>query len=192
MRRPDFSKWLVHLTRERITGDAFLEDPNAVQQVEAFDVLEEILSDMVIRGGFGMVKGNRRVVCLSEIPLASLNHFASTPQEPKTRYRRYGVIVSKDAVFAQGGRPVIYLPDNESEWLPVEQRWRLVRFEPPYIDHTEEREWRVPDQLDLQAVGTMYLVTSTTQEVNALWNHWSPLMEQVGGIFPFQHLEELV
>jgi hypothetical protein len=88
-------------------------------------------------------------------------------------------------------------PPNEKElhpskWLPLEQRWRLVRFEPPYIDHTEEREWRVPDQLDLRTVGTIYLVTSTTQEVNALWKHPSPLMEQVGGIFPFQHLEELV
>lgn len=197
MRRPDFSKWLVHLTRERgpPPGDDFLGDPPAAsgnKVVPSLDVLIEILREGVIRGGFGYVKGKRRAVCLSEIPLASLSHFTSTPEDPKTRYRRYGVIVSKEAVYAQGGRPVIYLPDSESDWVPEDQKWRVVRFEPPHIDHTQEREWRIPDGLDLYAAGTIYLVVSTTRDAAQVGSLRLPINKQIGGIYPLEHLEELV
>ena len=34
-------------------------------------------------------------------------------------------------------------------WIPAEERWRHVRYEPPQVDFTHEREWRVPGDLDL-------------------------------------------
>jgi hypothetical protein len=51
--------------------------------------------------------------------------------------------------FVQGGRPVIYQPDEEFEGLPENYRWRHVRFDPSNgVDFTWEREWRIQtDQL---------------------------------------------
>ncbi len=47
----------------------------------------------------------------------------------------------------QGGRPVIYQPDDEYDVLPDSHKWRHVCYEPnadPVIDFTWEREWRLP------------------------------------------------
>jgi hypothetical protein len=69
------------------------------------------------------------VVCLSEIPLASMDEFAG-PADGSARYRFYGVALSKKAVFSAGGRPVIYIPDAEGQWIPADQKWRQVKFDP--------------------------------------------------------------
>jgi hypothetical protein len=81
IRRSDFSHSLVHLTRERVEGG---------QTISAFRVLMEILESSIIRGSGneGYVKGNRRAVCLSEIPLSALREFTAPPiEKAKTRYR---------------------------------------------------------------------------------------------------------
>src|SRR5262249_23479887 len=144
VRRADFTNSLVHLTRERkeLNKTTFGLDLVA----SAFEVLKEILAAGVIQGGLGFVKGSQPVVCLSEIPLASMDKFA-TQMDGSTRYRFYGVALSKQAVFDAGGRPVIYSPDNEAGWIPSDQKWRQVKFEPPHVDWTHEREWRVPGNL---------------------------------------------
>jgi len=69
IRRSDFSHGLVHLTKERGT-------------TQPFDVLKEILKSGELRGSGhdGYVKGNRKAVCLSEIPLSSVHLFAGKPE----------------------------------------------------------------------------------------------------------------
>jgi hypothetical protein len=127
VRRADFTNSLVHLTRERKE----LNKKTLKFEIVAspFDVLKEILAAGVIRGGTGFVKGSQAVVCLSEIPLASMNEF-SGPVGSNARYRSYGVAFSKKAVFNAGGRPVIYIPDDEGQWIPADQKWRQVKFDP--------------------------------------------------------------
>jgi len=49
----------------------------------------------------------------------------------------------KQFVFGAGGRPVIYQPEVEYALLHADQRWRHVRYDPPHVDFTWEREWRV-------------------------------------------------
>ena len=121
IQRPDFSHSLVHLTRDRrvYRWDAQMTKQKLTEDVPAFEVLKEILLSGTIRGSGndGFVKGNRRAVCLSEIPLSAIRQFADPPDmEPKHKYRMYGVMLSKAAVFEAGGRPVIYLPDPEGGW----------------------------------------------------------------------------
>jgi hypothetical protein len=139
IQRSHFNHSLVHLTRERKDSDP---------TVSAFEVLKEILRSKQICGSGknGFVKGSRRAVCLSEIPLSVLHQFAKPPEEktlPGKCYRFYGIVISKPAVFDIGGRPVIYLPDAEGNWIPPEEKWRHVRFESGQVDFTHEREWRV-------------------------------------------------
>ena len=125
-RRPDFSNSLFHLTRERreYSSDDFV-DRKLLREVSAFDVLKEILTAGVIRGSGneGFIKGYRRAVCFSEIPLASMHHFAKPPDDPvgpssTARYRFYGIAIGKRTMFEVGGRPVIYLPNSEGHSIP--------------------------------------------------------------------------
>jgi hypothetical protein len=181
VRRPDFSASLTHLTRERIR----FGEP----AVPAFSVLKEILSSGVIRGGLGFIKGNRPVVCFSEIPLANINAFAD---HQEGRFRFYGIVLSKQAVFEAGGRPVIYLPDNEGSWIPEEERWRHVRFEHGAVDFTHEREWRVLGDLDLKKVpGFLVIVWSAADRANLLLAK-TPVDHLIRGILPMEHLTEMI
>jgi hypothetical protein len=94
-------------------------------------------------------------VCLSEIPLSVVHQLATPPSEVNAQgkyYRFYGLAFGKRAIFDAGGRPVIYLPDNESAWIPDDQKWRHVRYEIGSVDWTHEREWRLPGNLPVKTV----------------------------------------
>ncbi|MGJ4996383.1 hypothetical protein ACQR0Z_18310 [Bradyrhizobium sp. HKCCYLS3077] len=190
VRRTDFANSLVHLTRERKELNKATFCQNIV--ATAFDVLKEILISGTVRGGLGFVKGSKPVVCLSEIPLASMDKFASQTAGGKERYRFYGVALSKQAVFGAGGRPVIYLPDNEASWIPSEQKWRQVKFEPPHVDWTHEREWRVPGDLDLTKVPGIYVIVWGAHEAREILNLKCPVETLIRGALPMEHLNMML
>src|SRR6266516_3972805 len=133
MKRDDISDYVVHF----IKGDTF---------DHAFETLRKILKEMRLLGGTGYIKGGYRCVCFSEAPVHHLGSALTRPTVHGVRYRPFGVVVSKSWLFARGGRPVIYRPDEEFLSLPDRMRWRHVRYEPaadPPIDFSWEREWRV-------------------------------------------------
>jgi hypothetical protein len=181
-RRPDFSHGLVHLTKER-------------GGVKVFNVLKEILSSGVLRasGHEGFIKGKRKAVCLSEIPLSAVHYFASRPEkEDDVRYRFYGIALSKKAVFDAGGRPVIYLPDAEADWIPDDQKWRHVRFEHPAIDWTHEREWRVVGDLDLSKFPGVYVLVWSATEAKEIQKMESPIKSKIRGVLAMEHLTQFL
>jgi len=181
VRRPDFSNSLTHLTRERLRpGHA---------PVPAFSVLKEILAAGVIRGGLGFIKGNRPVVCFSEIPLANINAFAD---HQEGRYRFYGIVLSKRAIFEAGGRPVIYLPDDEGGWISDGEKWRHVRYEHGTVDFTHEREWRVLGDVDLKKCPGLYVVVWSAFERAELLIMKTPVTDLIRGILPMEHLVEIL
>lgn len=189
IKRTDFSQGLVHLTRERLIYDA--ETQKLKQVASSFDVLKEILTSGIIRGSGndGYVKGNQRAACFSEIPLSAVSGFACAPSETKARYRYYGVSVSKKAVFAAGGRPVIYLPEIEADWIPAEHKWRHVRFQYGEVDFTHEREWRVLGDLDLTKLPGLYVLVWSASEAREIASMKSPVQELVRGVLPMEHLK---
>jgi hypothetical protein len=202
IRRADFSDALVHLTRERreYSSTDFLKQ-ELLREVSAFDVLKEIMSSGIIRGSGneGYVKGTRRAVCFSEIPLAAMHLFARPPDDPfepatKARYRFYGIAISKRALFEAGGRPVIYLPDSEGHWIPPEEKWRQVRYEHGRVDFTHEREWRAPGDLDLKTLSSgIYVIVWSATEARELANFSSPLVAgRVLWIIPMEHMVGMV
>jgi len=78
------------------------------------------------------------------------------------RYEPFGVGVPKEWLFQRGGRPVIYQSDAEYERLPGDFRWRHCRYEPPDVDFTWEREWRIPlERLNLDPAQTWIFVPTT-------------------------------
>jgi len=188
VRRADFTNSLVHLTRERKKFDIMTAQSELL--ASPFEVLKEILTAGVISGGTGFVKGSQPVVCLSEIPLATMDEFAG-PEENK-RYRPYGVALSKKAVFAAGGRPVIYIPDDEGQWIPADQKWRQVKFEPPHVDWTHEREWRILGDLDLKKVPGLYVIVWSSQEAKEIANLKCPVDSLIRAVLPMQHLNMML
>ena len=197
IKRSDFSHGLVHLTRERIEYEnniSFLDPPVQKKAYSPFEVLKEILTSGVIRGSGneGFIKGNQRAVCFSEIPLSAIHQFALPPKEEKARYRFYGISLSKKAVFKAGGRPVIYLPDDEADWIPSEQKWRHVRFELGEVDFTHEREWRVLDDFNLDRVPGLYVIVWSATEAREIQALKTRISEKIRGVLPMEHLTRLL
>lgn len=189
-RRSDVSGGLIHLIKDVIeVEDPFAATGSTPRKITpAFDILKTILNSGVINAGFGFVKGPRPVVCMSEIPLSSVHAFASPPEQETARYRFYGFVFSKSCIFQLGGRPVIYLPDDEGAWIPSDQRWRHVRFEPPGIDWTNEREWRVPVNINLADTPGFYVLVWTNAEATELRSFEFEQMGKLRGIIPMHDL----
>jgi hypothetical protein len=134
--RDDLSARLVHLTRGDIE-----------QAARAF---LSIVKEERLRGGDTHIRGGYRCVCFSEAPIGKLAHLLADPAVERMRYKPFGVMVDKTWLFERGGRPVIYQPEAEFNLLHESQRYRHVRYEPPNIDFTWEREWRMwADELSL-------------------------------------------
>jgi hypothetical protein len=129
-----------------------------------------------------------RAVCFSEIPLSAMHHFARPPVDQAARYHFYGIALSKKAVFEAGGRPVIYLPDKEGEWIPSDERWRHVKFEHREVDWTHEREWRLAGDLDLTKMSGLYLIVWYAREATEIAAIDTPLRKRIRGILPMEHL----
>src|SRR5262245_22620645 len=105
-------------------------------------LLNIVLNDRHIRGNVAKIRSGDRCVCLSEAPLAVLPGGLVHP-DAHVGYSGFGVMFDKQFVYANGGRPVIYQSEAEYALLSPDQRWRHMRYEPPLVDFTWEREWRV-------------------------------------------------
>jgi hypothetical protein len=132
MPRDDISDHLIHFTK-------------GASWSEAFENLCSIVAEGHLRGSCTLIKGKYSCVCFSEAPPTALPNGLVNPNY-YSKYSPFGVMVSKQWLYAQGGRPVIYQSDHEYSALPEAIRWRHVRYEPttsPPIDFTWEREWRI-------------------------------------------------
>jgi hypothetical protein len=144
--RSDLSNKLIHLSRGR--------DPDpSKHHKEAARNLRNILQTRRLIGGTGYIRGPKPCVCFSEAPISALAQLLAAGHRSDFRYQPYGIMLEKTSLYRLGGRPVIYGPDADFMKLPVEMRFRHVRFElnDPVIDHTAEREWRIEiDELAIE------------------------------------------
>ncbi len=154
MIRGDLSNRLIHLTKG---------EPD-----DAANNFVNIIRTGRLRGGSGYIRGGYECVCFSEAPISVLSQILANPSVHEMRYAPLGVMVNKLWLFQQGGRPVIYQPEPEYEWLNEEQRYRHVRYEPHHgVDHTWEREWRIKtNELILNPQQTTFVVPTRA------WEEW--------------------
>lgn len=128
--RTDISQYLFHWVK----GNS---DEDALSKLLAIAETRKLLS------GNGFIRGRHQCICFTETPLSSFH-------ESESRYKKFGVRLSKQFIFSAGGRPVIYQPNADYDLLPDSLKWRHVTFEPPFVDFSWEREWRLPnEQLEL-------------------------------------------
>jgi len=136
----------------------------------------------------GYIKGRHKVTCFSEVPFSGLKYLLNDSD----KYEPYGVICSKPEIYRLGGRPVIYLPDDETEWIPREELWRVVRFEPQKkIDYTFEREWRVPSKVELTSFGGFYALVRTRSEAKEIEEIAKANKLELVDAFIYNHLIEM-
>jgi hypothetical protein len=129
MIRGDLSSRLIHLTRP-------------TDQLDVGAVFANIVREGQLRGSRNDVAGRFSCVCFTEAPLTALAQvMAANPTS--MRYQPFGVMVTKDWLYAKGGRPVIYGEPAEFKDLPDTMKYRYVRYELGKVDWTWEREWRI-------------------------------------------------
>lgn len=118
--------------------------------------LDRICRQRRLLGTSQITRTSNRCVCFSSVPLPELlaarnfkAHLGRWDWEP------YGLLIRRDSLEALGGREVLYGTETDYQSLPEEER---LFFQPaqsesghkldPY-DWTQEREWRLPGDLDL-------------------------------------------
>jgi hypothetical protein len=165
MLRDDVSERLIHLTRgesDQAAADAFLS----------------IWKEETLRGASRCIKGAYQCICFSEAPITKLAHILAD-ESHGMRYSSFGVMVGKKWLFEQGGRPVIYQPACEFELLHESQRFRHVTYEPPDVDFTWEREWRIKtDELQLDPAAMTLVVPTRDWETWVLDQHLAALQRR--------------
>lgn len=162
-RRTDFTSGLVHLTKSQIIDGI---------SYSGLDILMKILDEQKLEGSTtksGFISGSTPAVCFQDVPLFSLSenifyeqYLKKKSKAANYRYMGFGLRFSKDFIFKNGGRPVIYdKTDDAKKYLPKSEYWRIVNLdlsnENNYIDWMHEREWRVPGNLvfDLSEVDVL-------------------------------------
>ena len=125
----------------------------------AFDVLMEIIDDGCIRAGLTMEKGGHECICFTESTKRAINNDTS-------KYQPFGFQYSKRSIFNAGGRPAIYSPIADKDFLHQCLHWRFMPFDLSSssgnggfgIDFTWEREWRLNEpKLYVQNAEAIYV-----------------------------------
>lgn len=127
--REDMSDILIHFTKGENEEDAYQN-------------LLSIIGQCEVHGSRKKIRDGSLCVCFSEAPMSSLRSGLLNPSF-YTPYSPFGIYTTKEHIFALGGRPVIYQPESDYSLLSEENSWRHMRYEPPSIDFTWEREWRI-------------------------------------------------
>ena len=143
------SDFLIHFTK----GDT-LES--------SYNNLVSIITEQAVHGSNTKIRDGSNCVCFSEAPLSSLQNGLLNPSF-YSPYSPFGIITNKEHIFTLGGRPVIYQPENEFTNLIDANSWRHMRHEPPKIDFTWEREWRLKtDDYLFEPNNTQIIVPDST------------------------------
>lgn len=93
---------------------------------------------------------------------------------------------------------MIYVPDEEGGWIPDQEKWRQVRFEAEAqaedwrVNWTHEREWRVPDQLELTTIPELHVLVWSTGEAEEIRALGGPVSDRIASILPMQQLIQML
>lgn len=205
--RRDLCNLLFHFTRPQTIYPSPISEPNTNIPVANFDqngnpvfyppvptllektpkimnpidVLYKILREGKLKGNSGYIKGNYNCVCFTEAPISELSALFSynerLPIDQRPRYTPYGIAVTKDWLYQKGGRPVIYQSDSEYYHLTDQMKWRHVRYEPPTVDFSWEREWRINTEELLLEPASVLIIVPTAFEAYKLTYEFSQLSQ---------------
>jgi hypothetical protein len=153
------TKLLVAARRPRIRETELFCCSSIQGQLERLvQTLLQILSDMRLRASGRWTRDRRPVVSLTAQPLASWPALRSYRSHlGRWDFEPCGIGLSRDMILKLGGRPVVYGDELAYRGLAAAERtyFQLNCSRSPnrLIDWTIEREWRVPDDIDLRLFG---------------------------------------
>ncbi len=136
-----------------------------------FDTLNRILREGVIRGSNRMTRGMTRVVSFTECLPHDLAHLIKWRTGlARWTFEPYGIAIRSDVLMKLGASQVIYGEEELYKALPEEERHRFQMINPACGDWSEEREWRLKGNLDLETVKAknMVVLVRTMQEATAI------------------------
>ena len=130
--RTDLSDYLIHFTKGATPAD----------WEGAYSNLCAILDQNRIMASNGDIRGGFHCVCFTEAPIDQLK-YGLLNERGFSQAAPFGLMFHKLTIFSSGGRSVIYQPEDEYDLLLDCKKWLHVRYEPPEIDCSWQREWRV-------------------------------------------------
>ena len=153
------SIYLTHLIRGRSDNDSY----NTLLKILESGFLRASFSK---RSGHNTVKGDKEVVCFQDTSFDEMNEVITGEKwiEHEQIYREFGIQISKELLFRDGARPVIYDKANEiMELIDESIYWRVVNLDLniatwQYVDWTHEHEWRIPGDVMLESVDFRVIV----------------------------------
>lgn len=158
--REDMTDYLIHFTKG--------EDLE-----RAYQNLKSIIDQSVVYGANAKIRDGSNCVCFSETPISSIKTGLLNPSF-YSPYSPFGIMTTKENIYNLGGRPVIYQAEAEFHQLSADNSWRHMRYEPPEIDFTWEREWRLKaDGYYFQPDNTQIIVPDNTWGERLVGEHES-------------------
>ena len=120
--------------------------------------LLQILAEMRLRASGRWTRDRRPVVSLTAQPLALWRELRSFRSHlGRWDFEPCGLGLSRELIHQLGGRPVVYGDEQTYTMLAAAEQtyFQLANSRGPNraIDWTVEREWRVPDDIDLRKFG---------------------------------------
>jgi hypothetical protein len=178
--------YLIHWTRRRDGPwpgqseteflDDLLQSRNSASH-SAIATLARIVLQRRLIASAAAIRGSFSVVSLSERSLSDLAR-ARAYRHHRQRWdaEPCGLCIRRDWLIHRGARPVQYGDDETWATMPAserpffQQRQTRSRRGTRLIDWSQEREWRVPGDLDLSAAGThdVVLFVSTMADAEQL------------------------
>lgn len=157
------SIYLTHLIRGRSDNDSY----NTLLKILESGFLRASFSK---RSGHNTVKGDKEVVCFQDTSFDEMNEVITGEKwiEHEQIYREFGIQISKELLFRDGARPVIYDKANEiMELIDESIYWRVVNLDLniatwQYVDWTHEHEWRIPGDVMLES-GDFRVIVKTEE-----------------------------
>jgi hypothetical protein len=166
--RPCPGPWPNQAYREYLMG-LFEDKPLAGHTV--LETLVYILFDGRIRASSKIVRGDQAVVSWtsrSPLELSAIRRW--NPALMRWTLEPYGLAVKRGVLKKLGVKPVVYGASRFYERLPRDDRFRFQLHEPPRCSWKNEREWRLPGDLELKgvAVSDVFAFVPTASDAEAM------------------------
>lgn len=136
--REDFSRFLVHLTREYegATAEENLVAMLRSRRVEARNA-HCLFAPKIKRIGFSdVLKKQFNTVCFTEVPLNQLKHLTKEIPNRSIKLKPYGLVFRKAHLLEEGANPAIYI-SNKAEGL---RELLLSQFDAHFREHRKYRQ----------------------------------------------------
>jgi hypothetical protein len=116
----------------------------------ALDTLARILTEKRVRASSRIVRGDQPVISWTPRPPLELSSIRRWNRAlMRWTLEPYGLAVKRLFLKERGAKPAVYGSSTVYQKLSHEERFRFQLHEPPRCSWKNEREWRLPNDLEL-------------------------------------------